>query len=160
MPLFCKACSAGAPGGSVPRLSSLFLLLVVLSVLVLAVMAVLVSSGASERFSLLKRGVPQHVARQREALHGAFRLLRDGHVEEARAIYEMVAREGNPDGAAGVGDTYNPLILAAFELPPERADRSRATFWYARFREKPKRQTPAPTPKLFEDVDPSRQGSK
>lgn len=65
-------------------------------------------------------------------LRAAFVLLQKGDVAGARQVYVYLAFNGNADGARGVGDTYNPLVLQALSNTNALGNEDQASFWYAR----------------------------
>ena len=71
----------------------------------------------------------------------AFVLLQNGDAAGARQVYVYLAFNGNADGARGVGETYNPLVLQALSNTNALGNKDQASFWYARAMqmEKPRR---------------------
>ncbi|HLJ20182.1 MAG TPA: hypothetical protein VKU84_08290 [Stellaceae bacterium] len=59
-------------------------------------------------------------------------LLKAGDVAAARSAYERAAADGNAKAQIGVGQTYDPLVLAKLGARGVRGDPVQAASWYAR----------------------------
>ena len=79
--------------------------------------AALPPSSGSDVAALIKRGDD---------------LLKAGDVAAARSAYERAAASGNAKAQIGVGQTYDPLVLAKLGARGVRADPVQAASWYAR----------------------------
>ena len=70
-----------------------------------------------------------------DLLKNALALLIAGKVEKARQLYLYLAARELPEGASGVGDTYNSLLLSAIPSENTFGNDAQAVFWYRRAKE-------------------------
>jgi hypothetical protein len=76
---------------------------------------------------------PRHASLPPAALlRITFVLLQNGDAAGARQVYVYLAFNGSADGARGVGDTYNPLVLRALSNANALGNEDQARFWYAK----------------------------
>lgn len=57
-------------------------------------------------------------------------LLAKGDIAGAREIYSKVWKTGTPEGAFGLGRSFDPVALAALKLSTSSADSTKAIQWY------------------------------
>ena len=87
---------------------------------------------AQSKISLLSQNEQPGRPDENKWLKKAFALLRSGDVLKARMVYMYLAMNGSADAARGMGDTYNPSILAAIPHANAKGNEEQAVFWYKR----------------------------
>lgn len=73
-------------------------------------------------------------------------LLSAGDVKRARLLYLYLAAKGVPEGAYGVGDTYNPVLLSVIPAANAAGDGAQATNWYRKAVEMERQAMEPPAP--------------
>ena len=65
----------------------------------------------------------------------ANKMLKEGDVTAARAIFEYLADKGDAGAAIAMGETYDPIILSRMFIKGLRPDKTKAESWYQKARD-------------------------